>query len=180
MKRPRRLFRDRHREPDPGANVFLTAPWDPAKRPVLLTEPRLEDLAPYGPEMLRAIEEGYRLGLVEPCVLVVWRGGRCAREHGLDRADSPLIFRPIAGPDLCELAGRPRDLTRDAVEELPIYNIGLALAETVQVHMGTDMTPEGMILAWRHSRHFRREMGPKIGEEGVRELERRTGIAREA
>jgi hypothetical protein len=144
-----------------------------------LTEPRIPDLAAYGTEMLRAVEEGYRVGLVEPCVLVIWRGGRYAREHGLDRADSPLIIRPIAGPDLCELAGRPRELTRDATDMLPIYNFGLAGAEGVQVHIGSDMTPEGMILAWRHSRHFRREFSPKIGEPGVRELERSTGVRRE-
>jgi hypothetical protein len=179
MKPPKRLFRHRRREPDPESRFHVAVSGPPGERPVLLAEPRFEDLIPYAPEIFRALEEGYRLGLAEPCVLVVWRGGRYAREHGLDKANTPLIFRPIAGPDLCELAGRPRELTRDAVDGLPRYTIGLAAAEDVQVHVGANVAPEGMALAWRHSRRFRREMGPEIGEEGVRGLERLTGIGRD-
>src|SRR5262245_17561044 len=103
MKPPRRLFRRHVREPEVDPLVTVSVPSTFKTKPVLLTEPRMKDLAAYNGEMMAALEDGYKRGLVEPCVLVIWRGSRYAREHGLDRTGSPLTFRPISGPELCTL-----------------------------------------------------------------------------
>jgi hypothetical protein len=182
VKPPKRLFRHRDREPDPEARIHVTAPWPADKRPVLLTEPHVRDLAPYGEDMLRALEEGYERGLVDPHVLVIWRGGRYAREQGLDRAEAPLIFRPVDGPEFCRLTGCHIDLTRGAANALPRYTFTLAGRDGfVGVHIGLDMTPDGVVLAWRYSRKFRREDASKfeMGEEAIRTLERLTDIGRD-
>jgi hypothetical protein len=180
MSSKRRLARNLRRMGEPDITVVDKSSFAGKPKPILLTEPTMRDLAPYGSEMRKALELGYQQGLESPCVLVVWRGSAYAKEQGLAGADEPLTFRPIAGAELSRLSGLPAYMSGPAVDMLPMYLFGLTRREDIEIDYATDMAPEGAELAWRYSRCFRRTYGPSLGAAGMEALERLTGVGRDA
>jgi hypothetical protein len=172
--------RPERRRVDPGIIVGAASSF-PSK-PVLLTAPTVEDLVPYGPDMIKTLVRGYEQGLTEPCVLVIWRGGRYAREHGLDRSELPLIFQPIPGTEFEQVTGLPPYRGSSARESLPQFMFALAGADDVQGHLSLDLTPAGALLAWRYNPQFRRHLttDKTIPDEAIRNLEQLTGVKRDA
>ena len=176
MKKPKRLFKKREAGDE---DIILAVPSTWGEKPALLTSPRVKDLAPYGTVMLAALAEGYKQGLEEPCVLVVWRGSPYAKEQGLEKSADPLIFRPISGPELERLTGVEPYPTNTAAEALPRYTFALANEDGIGPNISLDMTEEGAVLAWTHSRTYRRrivDLGDML--EAIAMLEQLTGIGR--
>jgi hypothetical protein len=172
--------RQRGRDEDANTIVVPSECFRGKPKPVLLTEPTVEDLAPYTDEMIRALRTGYEQGLKDPCVLVIWRGGKYAQEHGLDTAPEPLVFQPISGDELMRISGQQAMIEPGgAPAMLPTFFFGLAGRDGVQISMSLDTTPSGAVLSWRYSRPFRREYAPIIGGAAVTELEQITGVGRD-
>ena len=164
---------------DPNITVVASDTYRGKPKPVILDDPTPDDLGYYEDEIATALRLGWEQGLDNLCVLIVWRGSKYAKEHGLDKSDAVLTIRPIAGVECECLTGIPAYRNKTAAELLPTFDAVLTRKHGCQLVLMSDVTHEGSVLAWKYSKKFRRLVAESVDLEAMSALERLTGVSRD-
>ncbi len=138
MKKPRRLFRNRHQDWD----VVVVA--EDQDKPIILSDPDLSDLQGCSKEIRSRWWKAYiEEGIKNPIVVAVHKRSRLARERGVEQA-ADFDFLAVDTQDAPNFGWLASKLA-DSRNRPPSMRIILATGEETQVHQITDLTETGVL-----------------------------------